>query len=369
MIHERTNRQYFTVLIELNTPIEMDFLVSEENNASSHLLKSEFTTNITLTEQYLIWSDVFGSLTLLGIIGNVIMLLSLCRMKLKFFTTIVVGLSMSDLISATNSPFMVYIHLQHDGYIGHWMMCVFPYPVDIATSMVTVHQVFLLSVIRFRGVVQRHDSSVEFSPEKCLGYIACSYVFSFTMTVILSAFIIEIGEFDGRYLCSMKFDQSLSVEILSILYITIGMFIPMILIVLSCIAIFIVIAHRKYGPSSTSIASHSQKRQRHVLIQLAVIAVSFLIGYTSDYATKVLSQVYRQELDGDNFTCMVLASHGVLRVTECLNPVLYYYASDNIKKETISLWEDFMRLVGFRARVMQNSAVVPVTAVTTDLNQ
>lgn len=149
--------------------------------------------------------------------------------------------------------------------------------------------------------------------------------------------------------------HEVNVVFLSIALVTIGMLIPVLLIVLSSALIIIVMVYRKYF-STNLISRQFSKKDKNVLIQLAMIVMTFLVGYTGDYAAKLYVPLNIRDFNGN---ALLLASHGVLRVTECLNPFLYYFASGNIHTETKRLLKTFRN--GLKFRSSPNNVVAPVS--------
>lgn len=145
-------------------------------NTFRNLSEYDFPINLTTMQKSSIWV-AFSFLTLIGCIANAFMLIILRRMKSTFFTVILVGLCFSDLISSLNSPIYVYGYLHsYDYYKRWWIFCYLSFATEIATSAVTAHHVFLLSLIRFRSITRIGGSTKEISMNRSRVYVVLSYM-------------------------------------------------------------------------------------------------------------------------------------------------------------------------------------------------
>lgn len=89
---------------------------------------------------------------------------------------------------------------------------------------------------------------------------------------------------------------------------------------------------RRTSSVAESVSSSSKERENQALSQLKATLITFMIGYDVVYGVQI-SYSFKSDYGPKTFFALIFVSHGVLRVPECLNPFLYYFASDNIKKE------------------------------------
>lgn len=286
-----------------------------------------------------IWS-AFGLLSLIGLVANGFMIAVLLRMKKTVFTVIVTGLCISDLISSANSPFYVYSTLCWNDYRLPWFFCHLTLPTDIASSMVTVHHVLLLSLVRLRGVSRSPGRRKGFSVIWCrhIGFI--SWFLSFTIFVLPYSLQMEVTLNEIPQTCTFGATQSTVLMTLSALSLTIGIYTPMLLIVGFCIAIWVLIVRHRSSVMIRTSSTVSRAREQQAILQLKTIVITFLVGYTTDYGLKMFMFINNGS-PSVLFMVLVYLPHGVLRLTECLNPFLYYYTSTDIRDES---WKLLKRL-------------------------
>lgn len=139
---------------------------------------------------------------------------------------------------------------------------------------------------------------------------------------------------DTNY-CSIRQELSIPYVIASISYQIIGILLPSVLILVFCIVLIVFLVHcRSIGISSSTTA---RKIDNQILVQLAAIVTSFVVGYSFDFAVKVYAVSRKFLIHHDVLAYLGLATHGVLRVCECINPFLYYVVSIAISKPNVGV--------------------------------
>lgn len=283
----------------------------------------------------------FSSTSVIGFVGNGWMLAILTRVKPTFFTVIIAGLSMSDLISAINSPFYIRLILNTHDYGLPYIFCLLTIPLDVVTSSVTAHHVFLLNLIRFRSITSPTGSREEMSAKTCRVLCIASYTISFITNVSIGVGVMKyrkIGE--TKYYCNATRDLGGLLAIFVALSNTLNLLIPATLTIVLCIGIMVFLVHRRCRPSTITQSDSSRKKERQALTQLAVIVIIFVVGYSSDCAAKLYLVMHRFNLSRDISMKLSLVTHGILRVCECVNPFVYYFASSDIKEGNKRLLND-----------------------------
>lgn len=295
--------------------------MSPDNTTGTATLVSDVGRVVILT--------VFSVLSTIGIIANALMIAILVRMKRKPFHIIITGLSLSDFISACNSPFYAIVNYSFRNYTLPAMFCFSTPTFDIVTSIITVYHVLLLTIIRFRGVYNAVAHRGEMTNKKCYVLVVALWVWS----LILAApypFSFMILKTSNGFACDIRHKPI--VQLLTLLSTTIGVFIPMLVIVGFCVAIAFYFIRKKSSANSKTTNPAMKQKEKQALRQLVAIVVSFFIGYTVEYGIKLYIIIDRASLTDHQALTLSFISHGVLRTTECLNPFLYYYASGDIRE-------------------------------------
>lgn len=284
----------------------------------------------------------FGLLSAVGLVANSVMIVILLRMKQTIFNTIILGLCFTDLISSCITPFTIYHLLRMMDFALPPLMCNLITTVDTATTMVTVHHVLLLSIIRYQGIIHAFDAQWEVSVKTCRMLLAGSWILSFTLLAFPQFMQMEVKPWTNGTICIMNFNPAIWIQVLSVLSVTLGILVPTIMIVGLCVAI---VHHLIMRRTSTTVrqGSASKQKEDRVLLQLKAIVLSFLVGYSIDYASKILVLTLRGTLQGVLVKLTLLIPSGILRFTECLNPFLYYYASEEIREYAKRLKKDLQK--------------------------
>lgn len=281
--------------------------------------------NHTLTENAVIWTS-FGFLAVFGIIVNFMMIVTLLRMKQTFFTTILIGLASSDLISASNSLFYVYREINLSDYAFHSTICYLPIIGDVATSFVTIQHVCLLSFIRFRSITRLNVGKSEMSLLMSRISVITFYAVAFVIVAYLSFTNIQVIALNDGFAC--YFTKPIGHSIIVLLA---GNIILVTIILVICIALIILMVHRKM--SAIAVSSNTDSKENQALVQLGAIVICFLVGYSADYSAKIHFALKKPSVSSKSSVAILLVTHGIVRVTECLNPFIYYLASSDIKIE------------------------------------
>lgn len=311
----------------------MDDNISSELSwvPAQNLSEYDITVNLTAM-QHAGLSLAFIFLAAVGLVTNAWMITILMRMKTTFFTVIITGLSISDIISSLNSPFYIYGQLNKNDFELPYILCLTYKAIDVATSSITAHHVLLLSYIRLRSLTA--GSNVDMSVKVIRFILVTSYITSFIINAIISISVMEyrkIGE--TQYYCDLVKGVGESISLFMILTLTILTLIPSLLIIVFCIVIIGFLLHRVYKPSTVTQSATSREKERKALIQLGAVVISFIIGYSVDYAAKFYQAINDFKIPQDTLMIIILVIHGILRICECANPFLYYLASTDIKLE------------------------------------
>lgn len=138
---------------------------------------------------------------------------------------------------------------------------------------------------------------------------------------------------ETQHYCDLVKGAGESISLFMILAQTVCMLIPSLLIIVFCLVIMAVLKHRVHKPSSVPQSDASQEKEKKALIQLGTVVISFVIGYSADFAAKIYHSIHDLKIPQDKYMIFKLVFHGILRLCECANPFLYYLASSDVKKE------------------------------------
>lgn len=308
-------------------------------------------------EYAVIWST-FGTLIAVGLIANSLMILTLRRMDKSVFHVVVMGLCFSDIISACNSSLVVLSGI--DMAFGMPSVgCFVPTVVNIATSIVTVYLVLLLSVVRFRSVVYALESRGEMTAKKSTLIVHSIWIMSMVISLPF-VFIFEIAEMKGSFRCNIKTHIPYALKYMCAFSVTVGIFVPMLLVVGFCVAIMAFLICRKQVPAARSKTSSSKSKQKQALKQLGTIVGSFFIAYATDYGTT--TYMISRGLNGKTTLVLGMIAHGILRLSECLNPLLYYWGSKEIREESKRMCRDAKIKFSFNGEDCSNGNAAPAVS-------
>lgn len=164
---------------------------------------------------------------------------------------------------------------------------------------------------------------------------------SFLINVILGVNVIEYRQIsETRYYCGTLKEMGALLSIFLALNKTLNMLLPTVLTITLCLALLAVILHRRFTPSTVSRSVTSRRKEKQALIQLAAIVITFVIGYSIDYALLIFRLAHEFKIPQNVMVTAYLVPHGILRVCECVNPFLYFLASCDLKEENCRLFND-----------------------------
>lgn len=276
------------------------------------------------------WAIV-GILSGAGLLGNAVVLFISLRMQPSILSVFVAGLCCSDILSSCNSPIFVYVTMYQNDFRLPSFFCQLPLLISMATTLVTEQQVLLLSIIRHRSVRYAIESRSDISIATCRRLVICSWFISALLVTPLMYNIRVVKLNVLRSTCSVGDTGILWVKIFGFVITTMGIFLPMVLITGFCMAIVIFLLRRRSSSTFKAKSKLSRRRESHALLHLKVTVATFLVGYSIDYGIKIFL-IAMPNPTATLFQSLRLFAHVVVRVTECVNPFLYYYASSEIRE-------------------------------------
>lgn len=279
---------------------------------------------------------VFSLLAILGTLGSTMMIAILLSMERTAFHVILIGMCVSDVLSACNSPLYVLVQIHSANFTFPDFLCPATITLDYSTTFGTLSHVLLLSYMRFRAIVVNHVIPNRNSENVANQYIAC-VVLSWLLSAVISIplpFAITSAVTPEGVVCGGKRDAHGAIKFMTALSITVGIIVPIVMIVGYCSRMILFFRNRKSPPSNRA---SSKRKQRNAVNQLMAIVFTVLLGYCCDYGNKFYFMSRWKEAADRQKIVSALAAHGVLRITGCANPVIYYLGSNELQ-EAVSSW-------------------------------
>lgn len=152
------------------------------------------------------------------------------------------------------------------------------------------------------------------------------------MCGLIVVILIEPRKIGDKCYCGVTKDVGSLLVIVATVPQIIVVLIPSILTLLFCVVLMVFLAYRRSHTISSS--PYSRKKEKQALMQLVAIVITFIIGYLADFAVKIYLIQKEFLIPQDVFLILCLTSHGILRVCECLNPLVYYLALGDIQVES-----------------------------------
>ncbi|CAK8678066.1 growth hormone secretagogue receptor type 1-like [Clavelina lepadiformis] len=328
-------------------------------------------------------SILFYSLDIIGFTANIVVIIIISRSpSLKtLFNYIILSLSASDLISAIADPLFVY--RRTTGSIK-WILpnfvCKIQRAVENGPSVATSLHIVFLSLLRFISIQFPHQfRKVTIKQTKVV--IFALWLIAFcggSLPFLIWANVEQMGP--SRRICHVSYNSYDGMQLFTTVGYLFFYHIPMVLIVIFSVGIAISLRNRRKQRSknrSTAMQSRAQtkfdpeqsrrKKESLAIMQTFLIVGSFAFGYlpnTAFYAYTALGPSHGDP--GFSYRkrwWFAMSARICLRLSECLNPVLYNIASSKMRKETrIFLGSVFTRLPFVRSRCTNAQ---PVTAPTT----
>nr|XP_039249317.1 D(1B) dopamine receptor-like isoform X1 [Styela clava] len=314
-----------------------------------------------------------GFSTIFGTVANGITFMVIHKMKKTAFNIFIMSLCVSDFLSSINSSFMTYRSLKgFDDYRLPLAFCKLGIAVDFWTSISTIQHILIFSCLRFYCVKFPHRyGNVTISKSKCLILTvwAETMLVGFVVYLCWPGFEYIDDSSPVRYKCDMTEIWAPTMFWYAMVAFPILIYAPMILIMFVCLAIAIVLIHRKRKLRHIrSVRNDFRKSEKFALIQLALIVVSFLLGYSADvsYRVTAIASIQRgKPLLVETEVVFSLVSHCVLRLSECLNPIFYNFASSELRHATVNFLNGgcrmtshtFNRNIGIQARASRINSI------------
>lgn len=286
--------------------------------------------------EYTVVLSVFTLLALVGVVGGTAMIVVLLHTKRSAFHVILIGMSCADILSACNSPLHILVSLSSSNFTLPTFLCPMTFTLDHATSIVTLGHVLLLSYMRYQSIVVKaitpHRDKESATKQYTL-LVVISWLLSGLLSIPVPFSVAVVATPKGMS-CGGRLDVGAKTKFVMASFTTIGIIIPVLLIVGFCSVLLLFLKNRK---SPASKRSASQRKESNAVKQLMAIVVTVLLAYSCDYGSKLYLMAHWGRVGQRVKMFSVLASHGMLRITECINPIIYYLGSNELQKTVKSV--------------------------------
>ncbi|CAK8674398.1 unnamed protein product [Clavelina lepadiformis] len=311
-------------------------------------------TEITLT-----WI-ILMPLCVFGIIANfvtIVVIVTSVNLRASTFNYFIVSLCVSDLLSSLISPLHAYRRTW--GFIDwQWsdFLCKMFWSIDLWTSFVTSSHVLTFASLRFislqwpfrfNSISKKHAKVMIASiwiVAFCIGFVPFSIWFGATKRDRTSP--LPNSKWPS---CTLHIEWLQEFKLFTLICYTLLFFLPISLVILLSIGIAIKVkALRKNrtklkgrGNDDTSAEKKRRNKENQILLQLALIIASFLLGYVPHsvfqfYTVRVPSLTHQHRVFDWWFGSF---EYFALRFSECLNPIFYNIASRKMRQETKNLFK------------------------------
>nr|XP_039258430.1 neuropeptides B/W receptor type 1-like [Styela clava] len=300
------------------------------------------------------------------------------KLKSSVFNIFLMSLCVSDFVSAVDSLGVLY---RRTWGFRYWnlptVFCKLTLAVDLWTTIATIQHVLIFCVLRIISFKFPTKFGL-IKPSHAKTLVAVIWVetffFGFLPFFIFPAVKMPPSDLTKPYWysCAMQQKWLRSAGMYAFIGFPILIYIPLLMVVVLCLLlIFFILQRRRSKILTQKNRSAAMQKERSALIQLGLIAFSFLLGYIPYSAYGLQSIIIRSK--GGKLTAhldwfLSLFCHTLLRFSECLNPVFYNIASSNIREATAKLLIDVFGLTGRRngkvaaAPTPHKSKVTTITA-------
>jgi len=323
---------------------------------------SDRNISVPVTEPVL-WSvsALLGLFLVLSVLGNIISIMAIMfgdgmQSKANCF---IFSLALSDLCSGLVSPIGIYTRTWgFNPFLWPRPFCNSYWAIEETTSFVTSLHIASFAVFRYISVCQPHRLS-EVERRSVIMYLISLWMVSLLCGLYISSTYLGIREdVKGECWpqCSLlrENENAENLKVYQQIAYPVFYYIPFLVLVISSILIC-----RKLR--ATSSKSRNWRRNRNAVVQLALVVVSFLIGYLPHVAyyqtTKhevnkgeELPEAKWETARRQKFDYWInLSCYFCLRLSECMNPFLYNVASTKMRKASLrAVGRIFLSVCGFR---------------------
>nr|XP_039252975.1 platelet-activating factor receptor-like isoform X1 [Styela clava]XP_039252976.1 platelet-activating factor receptor-like isoform X1 [Styela clava] len=265
-----------------------------------------------------------------------IVIVSSKKLSKSPFNIMIMSLCVSDFLSACDSPFVLY--RRSYGYFEYRLpvfFCKNTVALDFWTNNVTIQHILVFTILRIAAIKFPHRMK-QFTAAKAriltatiwIETFLVNYVFYFSMLTVYPPGIAK-----AIRACSTDTKKVFFVKMYLYIAYPIFLYIPLCsLILLSVYLVFLIYQRRNMRKESN--ADIDVSKENFALLQLSLIMGSFMLGYIPDisYRFVIITQLWKKvAYHGRGPWQHSMITHICLRVSECLNPIIYNVASSTLR--------------------------------------
>lgn len=292
-------------------------------------------------------------LCVFGLVANAVTFCTIATSKVlrnSPFNILIMSLSISDFLSALNSPLFLYRSIW--GYLEYNLSvgtCKFTVGLSQLTMFVTVQHILIFSLFRLLAILFPHKIkrfTARWAKFACI-FMWIEVFLGYSLFYIITATVVPYKP--GRYKTACTFVATewrpIGEKYVAIA-LPIMLFAPFVGILVCAVIITGALVKMRWKRGATrrmgDIRDFRQEQENAALLQVSLIVFSFLFGYSIDAAYRMTKALDLRDL----FTLRskwltITISYVCLRVSECLNPLFYNLASSQMREST----KKFLRIL------------------------
>lgn len=326
-----------------NVILKPQYLVTTTLGKSTH---DRATDTIFRNWEGAIITVILVVLCIFGLAANAITFCTIITSRVlrkSPFNILILSLSISDFLSALNSPLQMYRliwgYLEYNLSVGS---CKYTVGMIQLTMFVTVQHILVFALFRLLAILFPHKIkrfTAKWAKGVCV-FIWIEVFLAYSLFYIIASTVVPYKP--GRYKTACTAVAS-SWRPIGTRYVRVALpimlFAPFVGILLCTIIITGSLIKMRWNRATSRRSGGAQDfRQEHenaALLQVTLIVFSFLFGYSIDAVYRMTKALDMRDL----FTLRskwltVMISYVCLRFSECLNPVFYNLASSQMREST-----------------------------------
>ncbi|MBN3276050.1 NPY5R protein, partial [Polyodon spathula] len=322
-------------------------------NESSALYRSYFPSwedfNSSIDDIRYFVIGVYTFVSLLGLLGNVLILLALIRKwKEKTVMNFLVGnLAFSDiLVVLFCSPFTLTCVLLDHWIFGDIMCHIVPF---LQCVSVMVSTLMLMSIAMVRYHMISHPLSRHLTVNTgylllgiiwTLGFCICSPLSVFHKTIDLKD-TFHLDSLKNKFLCieswpSDSYRIAFTISLLCVQYI-----LPIVCLTVSHASVSEENTELQKMLTTSKSISRMKKRSKNVFYKLTIVILAFAISWMPLHIFHLVTDFGADLISSKHFKLVYCICHLLGMLSCCLNPILYGFLNNGIKADLISLIKCF----------------------------
>ncbi|XP_077967473.1 thyrotropin-releasing hormone receptor-like isoform X1 [Styela clava] len=264
------------------------------------------------------------------------------KLMLSPFNHMIISLCVSNLLSTIYSPFVVYWKtFGLFEYLLPEIFCKSTFAIEYWTNSMTIQHILCFLAIRTVAIKYPHKLN-KFTIQRAKMLICFIWFETALGNLILGMWLPHVylsSELSlTRRTCAVHRSRWKYAGLFFYIGNPIFLFIPTFLIVILTVFLIGVFTKRMESIREKKGGNANLKSENAALIQLTLIVLCFMIGYLPDFGNRFTHLIYnllKKRFDARSSWLSGMLAHILLRISECLNPVLYNLGSSQIREATM----------------------------------